>query len=98
MTSLEWFNENYQGFFGVPVSIHENEKADNSIAVERVKVLTLNALSNLVLNIKGFLYEICREDLSESELISTIESSLISYKLTYSDLTRIYLTKFIKSR
>ncbi len=97
LSSLEWFNEKYEGFVGNPVSIHENENADNSIAVARVKVLTLNALSNLVSKIKGFLYEICRDDLSESELISTIESSLVSNKLTYSDISRIYLKKFIKS-
>ena len=98
LSSLEWFREKYKGWTGVPVSIHINENADSSIAVNKVKVLTLSALDNLVSEIRGFLYEICRDDLSESELVTTIESSLTGHGLIHSEITRVYLKKFRQER
>lgn len=96
LTSFQWFKEQYAKWECIPVSIHLNEEADSSLPIDEIKVLTLDDLNKLIDDIKGFLYEICRDELSEKELTSTVEKSLEEHKLTYSGITRRYLKKFNK--
>lgn len=96
LTSFQWFKEKYKKWECIPVSIHLNEKADSSLPIDEIKVLTLDDLNKLINDIKRFLYEICRDELSEKELTSIVEKSLEEHKLTYSGITRRYLKKFNK--
>ena len=96
LTSFEWFKEKYPGLEGIPVSVHMNDKAESKLATRNIKVLTTSKVTSLVSEIRAFLGEICRDDLSDEDLVRSCEKGLKDHHLVHSDLIRIYLKQFEK--
>jgi replicative superfamily II helicase len=96
LASLEWFKEKYPDYEGVPVSVHLNDKAQDKLAVANVKVLTLESLAILVSEIKAFLIEICKDEFSDTDLMTACEISLKKHSLIYTDIMKKYLKPFRK--
>jgi hypothetical protein len=92
----EWVKENYSDYEAVPVSVHNNNKADSKLPTKSVYVLTLGSLASLLSEIKSFLSEVCRDGLSNSDLMSTCESSLKKHGLLYNEIIDKYLEQFEK--
>jgi tetratricopeptide (TPR) repeat protein len=97
LVSYEWFKEKYPGYEGLPVSVHLNDKAQAKLNVNSVKVLTLESLKSLISEIRTFLTEICRDELSDADLMTTCENSLKEHGLIYKDIIKKYLKQFQKT-
>lgn len=97
LVSMQWFKENYPEFQALPVSVHSNNKAEAKLSIDNVYVLTLNSLNSLVSEIKAFLIEVCRDELSSADLIVTCEGSLKSHGLLYKHIEKKYIRKFEKA-
>ena len=96
LTSFEWFKEKYLDVKGIPISVHANDNAESRLATGNVKVLTLGKIIELISELRAFLIEICRDDLSDEYLVKTCEESLKKHRLLHTDLIRIYLQQFKK--
>lgn len=96
LVSTEWVKENYSDYEAIPVSVHNNNKADSKLPTKSVYVLTLGSLASLLSEIKSFLSEVCRDGLSNSDLMSTCESSLKKHGLLYNEIIDKYLEQFVK--
>ena len=98
LVAAEWFEENYEGYKCVRVSVHPRNRATKAAGAGASHALTYEKLASLVSDARVLLTALCESQLPNQELVGECSRLLTNSSLSAERLIECYLMPFEQSQ